>query len=96
MFRIVVKSNLTLRLAEDLTEKLEQVLNVLDDMKGGYECMQSKLHLLGEKTDVDNVPITPMKRMTLHRRSVMKELHSKVHRSDFLKEHTKIVVQDIC
>jgi len=37
MFRIVVKSNLTMGLAKQLMEQLEEVLCVLDDMKDGYE-----------------------------------------------------------
>lgn len=37
MFRIVVKSNLTLGLAKQLMEQLDEVIGVLDDMKDGYE-----------------------------------------------------------
>lgn len=37
MFRIVVKSNLTLGMAQQLMGQLDEVIQVLDDMKDGYE-----------------------------------------------------------
>jgi hypothetical protein len=37
MFRIVCKSNLTLSLAEDLTEKFVETLIALDSMEAGYQ-----------------------------------------------------------
>jgi hypothetical protein len=41
MFRIVVKSNLTMGLAHHLIEHLEEVLPVLDSMEAGYSSMKS-------------------------------------------------------
>lgn len=39
MFRIVVKSNLTRALAEDLTEHFVEVLSALDSLKDGYQSL---------------------------------------------------------
>ena len=55
MFRIVVKSNLTRPLAEDLTKKLAEVIELLDSMDSGYESLRSKVHALGLKKE--DVPI---------------------------------------
>ena len=58
MFRVVVKSNLTRSLAEDLTDKLVKVLSVLDEMDSGYESLRSKVACASnkQKGEVD-VPI---------------------------------------
>lgn len=42
MFRVVVKSNLTQGLAEDLVNKIANVLTVLDSMDGQYQSMRAK------------------------------------------------------
>ena len=55
MFRIVVKSNLTRGLALDLTNKMAEVIEVLDSMDSGYESLRSKVHYLGAKEE--DVPI---------------------------------------
>lgn len=47
MFRVVVKSNLTQGLAEDLTKKISNVLTVLDSMEGQYQSMRTK-HSIAE------------------------------------------------
>jgi hypothetical protein len=36
MFRIVVKSNLTMSLAEDLADQIKQVILIMDEMESGY------------------------------------------------------------
>jgi hypothetical protein len=41
MFRIVVKSNLTMGLAQHLMNHLSEVLPVLDSMEAGYSSMKS-------------------------------------------------------
>ena len=104
MFRIVVKSNLTLSLAEDLTKKIEQVLTVLDSMDKGYESVKDRLAELEFRDK--NKHVLPLEhspserrasRATLHRRSVMATLHTRsTFKSTFLKTHTKIVTQDVC
>jgi glutamate decarboxylase len=43
MFRIVVKSNLTQSLAEDLVDKFDKVIKLLDTLDGGYEALRSKV-----------------------------------------------------
>merc|ERR1712194_952322 len=43
MFRVVVKSNLTQALAENLADKIENIVVVLDSMDGGYQSIHSKI-----------------------------------------------------
>jgi len=40
MFRIVVKSNLTMYLAEDLVKKLDEVVPLLDKLKGEVKSLK--------------------------------------------------------
>jgi len=89
MFRIVVKSNLTLGLAENLTGYIEKTLVTLDAMDGKYEAMRFKHYKCGKE---DDVPI-------LHGKKLMADLvksdefHSLVQRS---KAKNSIVTQAIC
>jgi hypothetical protein len=53
MFRIVVKSNLTRTLAENLAGNIEKILSVLDDMDAGYESIHSRLTGLALKDEED-------------------------------------------
>lgn len=41
MFRVVVKSNLTLGLAQDLMQRLDDVLKILDQEKGHYRSLKA-------------------------------------------------------
>jgi hypothetical protein len=52
MFRIVVKSNLSQGLAENLANKLRETLVVLDDMDEGYEGVKQKILALKAKAAV--------------------------------------------
>merc|ERR1712194_930336 len=55
MFRVVVKSNLTQALAENLADKIENIVVVLDSMDGGYQSIHSKITdlVIDEKLDAD-------------------------------------------
>lgn len=52
MFRIVVKSNLSQGLAENLAQKIKETLTVLDDLDEGYEGVKQKLTALKAKAAV--------------------------------------------
>jgi glutamate/tyrosine decarboxylase-like PLP-dependent enzyme len=41
MFRVVVKSNLTMTLAEDLADHIDSVIPLMDSMKDGYHSIHS-------------------------------------------------------
>lgn len=41
MFRIVVKSNLTIALAEDLADQIDKVIPIMDSMENGYTSILS-------------------------------------------------------
>lgn len=58
MFRIVVKSNLTRNLAENLAGNIEKILAVLDDMDSGYESIHSKLKGLALE---DEIPLKELR-----------------------------------
>ena len=64
MFRVVVKSNLTLGLAEDLTDHIAKVLVLLDSMDGKYEAMRYKHYKVGKEDDVP-VPASKKRRLSL-------------------------------
>jgi glutamate decarboxylase len=42
MFRVVVKSNLTMSLAEDLADHIDKVIPMMDSMKDGYHSLHSE------------------------------------------------------
>ena len=92
MFRVVVKSNLTRSLAEDLTEKLTKVLDVLDSMDSGYQSLRSRAHSL--RTVDEDVPILMGGRML--------PKNSSLNKSTFLMKSfkktnkTNVVTQSIC
>ena len=106
MFRIVVKSNLTRGLALDLTNKMAEVIEVLDSMDSGYESLRSKVHYLGAKEeDVPILASTPEDVPTSQTESVKssgdKRLESmrrvSLFANSFRKTNkNKIVTQHIC
>jgi len=106
MFRIVVKSNLTRGLALDPTNKMAEVIEVLDSMDSGYESLRSKVHYLGAKEeDVPILASTPEDVPTSQTESVKssgdKRLESmrrvSLFANSFRKTNkNKIVTQHIC
>ena len=103
MFRIVVKSNLTRPLAEDLTKKLAEVLELLDKMDSGYESLRSKVHAMGLQKE--DVPILTKgggveKRNTISgdRRLDIKGIEEAILWAQSFKKNNrnKIVTQHIC
>lgn len=52
MFRIVVKSNLSMGLAKNLSQKIKETLIVLDDLDDGYESVKQKILTLRAKAQV--------------------------------------------
>ena len=106
MFRIVVKSNLTRGLALDLTNKMAEVIEVLDSMDSGYESLRSKVHYLGAKEeDVPILASTPEDVPTSQAESVKssgdRRLESMRRTSLFANSFrktnkNKIVTQHIC
>jgi len=108
MFRIVVKSNLTRGLALDLTNKMAEVIEVLDSMDSGYESLRSKVHYLSAKEeDVPILASTPedVATSTAHTESVKssgdRRLESMRRTSLFANSFrktnkNKIVTQHIC
>jgi len=103
MFRVVVKSNLTRSLAEDLTAKLVQVLEVLDEMDGGYESVRSKVNGLKaaremDKIETDSVPIAMKSSLTVgDKRLAMKNLKDVSFWAKSVKsKRSTIVTQHIC
>ena len=98
MFRIVVKSNLTRNLAENLASNIEKILAVLDDMDSGYESIHSRLTGL---TSEDNIPTEELREFSdsigdLPRRSLNK---SQFIQQSFRKKQqnrASIVAQNIC
>lgn len=95
MFRIVVKSNLTQSLAENLADKIEKIVVVLDDMDDGYESIHSKLTDLAIEDEEDEDLIKDLPDMGLPRRSLMKSQVQKSFRKKQLKR-TSIMAQNIC
>jgi len=57
MFRVVVKSNLTMTLAEDLADHIESVIPIMDNMKDGY----NSLHSCGKKNKSTELWLTAKK-----------------------------------
>ena len=51
MFRIVCKSNLTLALAEDLTEKFAETLNYLDSLDTNYQSIHRAKEELNQQME---------------------------------------------
>jgi glutamate decarboxylase len=45
MFRVVVKANLTMSLAEDLADHIDKVIPLMDSMKDGYHSLHSQAYL---------------------------------------------------
>ena len=94
MFRIVVKSNITQSLAENLADHIKKVLEVLDDLDGGYESIHSKFATLKEKMEEKKeqgtaIPDDKRKQM---RKLVFWE---KSFKAKFTRK-TAIVAQHIC
>jgi glutamate/tyrosine decarboxylase-like PLP-dependent enzyme len=59
MFRIVVKSNLTMRLAQNLKKQFEITLPILDSMEDGYRSMHSAKELVRKaEAAADDVFVT--------------------------------------
>jgi hypothetical protein len=52
MFRIVVKSNLSQGLAENLARKIKETLNVLDSLDGGYESVKMRIQTINTNAKV--------------------------------------------
>ena len=98
MFRIVVKSNLTMGLAEDLTNKLEEVLEVLDSMDEGYMSLRTKANMLRELKEEGGDAATPLPNLD-DKRQVMKNLHHKSYYQSAREVQSKrsaMVSQHIC
>ena len=99
MFRVVVKSNLTMGLAEDLTSKLEEVLGVLDTMDEGYMSLRTKAKMLRELKKEDGDAAMPLANMD-DRRQATKNLHHKSYfQASFSEGKSKrnaMVSQHIC
>jgi hypothetical protein len=57
MFRIVVKSNLSMGLAQNLAQKIKETLTVLDSLDDGYESVKQRILSLQAKAKVlDELP----------------------------------------
>lgn len=57
MFRIVVKSNLSMGLAQNLANKIKETLIVLDSLDEGYESVKQRMLMLQAKAKVlDELP----------------------------------------
>ena len=100
MFRIVVKSNLTQSLAENLAQKIENIVTILDDMDGGYESIHSKLNdlAIGAK---DNIPIEELREFSgsigdLPTRSLNKSQFIQQSFRKKKQQRTSIIAQNIC
>jgi hypothetical protein len=100
MFRIVVKSNLTQSLAENLAEKIENIVTILDDMDGGYESIHSKLNdlAIGAK---DDIPIEELREFSgsigdLPTRSLNKSQFIQQSFRKKKQQRTSIIAQNIC
>lgn len=52
MFRIVVKSNLSMGLAQNLATKIKETLTVLDSLDEGYESVKQRIIALKTKAKV--------------------------------------------
>ena len=98
MFRIVVKSNLTRTLAEDLMGKLVQVLSVLDELDAGYESLRSKIS--GLETSKEEIDVPMPLRASLKvgdRRLAMKNAQaSSFWGTSYKSSKSTIVTQHIC
>ena len=95
MFRIVVKSNLTQSLAENLADKIEKIVVVLDDMDDGYQSIHSKLTDLAIEDEEDEDLLKSLPDMGLPKRSLMQSQVQKSFRKKQLKR-TSIMAQNIC
>mmetsp|Transcript_20035 Transcript_20035/g.33913 ORF Transcript_20035/g.33913 Transcript_20035/m.33913 type:complete len:607 (-) Transcript_20035:474-2294(-) len=103
MFRIVVKSNLTRNLAENLAGNIEKILSVLDDLDAGYESIHSRLAGLAVK-DEEDISIQDLKEFSdsigeLPSRGLNKSLKSQFIQQSFRKKKQKrssILAQNIC
>lgn len=107
MFRVVVKSNLTQSLAENLAEKIEKIVIVLDDMDGGYESIHSKLTDLAIQEDNDDEAIEDKLRELSDKIGDMPNLPNRslgLAKSTFMQksfrkkkqQRASIVTQNIC
>jgi len=94
MFHIVVKSNLTQSLAENLAEKIEKIVTILDEMDGGYESIHSKLTDLAIGAKDDTIPIEKLREFS----DSIGDLPSRsLSKSQFVQQQrTSIVAQNIC
>lgn len=92
MFRIVVKSNLTMSLAQNLTANLVKVLVTLDNMDGGYESLRSKIAGINDKED--DVPIFAA--VAGDSLAGDKRLLAKKVLAAFRKNKSQIITQHIC
>lgn len=101
MFRIVVKSNLTRTLAENLAGNIEKIVMVLDDMSCGYESIHSKLkgmtieddipekelrELSGSLGDMPAAPVQMLKKSQFIQQSFRKKK----------QKRSSILAQNIC
>ena len=98
MFRIVVKSNLTRTLAENLASNIEKILAVLDEMDSGYESIHSRLTGL---TLDDEIPLEELREFSgsigdLPRRSLNKSQFIQQSFRKKKQERKSIVAQNIC
>ena len=98
MFRIVVKSNLTQSLAENLADKIENIVSVLDEMDGGYESIHSKLTDLAiakEEEEEDQLKeLSDMMGLPMRNSSSMNQVQRSFRKKK--QKRTSVLAQNIC
>lgn len=79
MFRVVVKSNLSMGLAMNLTKVMRDTLIVLDSLDDGYESMKARMLALNAKkqvlTELPKIQVKEGKRIKALANTVMFKLH---------------------
>eukprot|EP00804_Cyclotella_cryptica_P010916 CCRYP_018966-RA/>CCRYP_018966-RA protein AED:0.11 eAED:0.11 QI:102/0.87/0.77/1/1/1/9/454/601 len=100
MFRIVVKSNLSQGLAENLAHKIKETLAVLDDLDEGYEGVKQKIAAMKAKaavlSEIPNVHKPTDKRFKALAKTVLFSKHMERKKKERSNISGSIVSQATC